>query len=272
MELSRQRELPDDAWFRVAAHLQAHELLGRMMVLSVGHATLLADARCWSTLALTPCRRRTERMLNCMMASERAEWTPVLRKVQILDISLEFASAATVGLFRDLVFSRLSLEGCLCRLRARRIPMQPVDDVVPVVVDSEDPLEKFERVRMARERGSLRMVQLVNPVTTKAGPRPLFLLEPSVLAQLRCRMSGFGHFSLRADVHNGRAVDFTAVRGQIPDPLPSGVAELIELELGSLWRALPSAAHTEDNFKSWSSTFYPVYEALLAGWRQDGNL
>jgi len=274
LELASANGLPDSIWFRVAAHLCTHELLGRLALLSAGHASVLAEDGCWDTLALPPGPERLCELLRLMLTEERQLWLPLTRRARVLSLDLDRCGAKAVSLLRDLLLHGLGLDSALRALAVRRIPISWEPDA-----SSGDQARHFTKK-------DLKLVRpiMANPATANR----LFLLEPNELGQLRSFMSGFRHFRLcpsglseNRPSHSALciSVDLMAERepGESDEqflPVPAGRSEaeaalaLAEAELGAL-RHLRQPAHVQlwgGDFDGWLRSLIPRYTVILKSW------
>ncbi|CAE8728118.1 unnamed protein product [Polarella glacialis] len=202
----------EKVWLRVVSFLYTHELLGRFSVLSAGLAALLADERCWSTLALPAGPKRVGRLLQ-LLVEERQLWAPLLRRsVRLLDLDLQGCDARATALLRELLLHSLGLDGqdgALCELWLRHLPASPLQPVAAAAERSaaeesaSGPLgggafaSSTAQAALAAGARDHQLMTLVNPVRSAVPSVPrLFLLDPKELGRLRFLMWGFFSFEL----------------------------------------------------------------------------
>jgi len=164
-----------------------------------------------------------------------------------------------VGLVRDLLLHGLALDGPLCSVRVRRVPVRPA---LEPRGDEQPHAPAFTKKDLT----------LVNPVAQSiaAGQR-LFLLDASELGQLRFLMARFRYFRLCPSERSLEpSVDVLAEleAGPATAQEPGGAETQLEAELGGLRRL--HAGHGPPlwpgDFEAWLQLLLPRYIAMLASW------
>lgn len=256
-----QSVLLESIWMRVVWNLHVNDLLTRVVTLSTSHAAMLGDERCWHTFAVSMGGARLERLLKLVLVDEQEFWAWPLCQVRVLDLNLDGSEWITVDKVQKLLLGCLDLNGTLCSLRLRKVP----------VIPPQDP----SAVHLSAAQKSL--VQLVNPVLPNfpAASCKNFLLDPGDLGQLRLRLGGFSYFRLgpSMDVKGQptQAVDLSADRGTLGCERSAGddadlseqAVALVEKELGALRHLPPSRSWVSQDFAGWSTRMQKIYRQLL---------
>lgn len=259
--------LGESVWMRIAWFFHVHELLGLVVTLCSSRAAMLGDERCWQTLAMPAGPKRVDRMLSLMLIQEQELWAWPLLHVQVLDLDLHDCFWNSIRLLQKLLQEGLDVNGSLCSVRLRRVPINPPAGDSPV--DSEGSARK--------------MVVLVNPVAANfpAAARTCWLLLPGELGPLRLRFSAFGLFKLVPSVDTeGKvisAIDLMAERCAISprllgqddgdreaSPVLEPHACLLQRELGALQNLPRCEVWATTNFGGWSSRLLMTYKKLLS--------